>query len=300
MQYTQYTCGQPYFRCGHAHVCPGLLLLQASCLCSAGPQQNLSHGGCRCGMSSACHIGGQSWWFWLVELSLTSPFTAWCSNSSRWNRQCQARAQVRRASAEAADKAAMELSSSFAQKVPKLPHTKKHGRRYHELIFCRYFCVFFVFLQVYSWKLNITPFQKRTFHLPNVGKTSIWLWSLLIEIIGAKCARLCGRGRGSRGSAEGSQGVFPSLTTQKLLSDQGKKNNHAIHQVMVLIHSVDLGKFRTSEDTPFHEWYPVPMKKWKCQEFQRLNADICQGPWRRDDIFAGNLVYREALFIDYS
>ena len=110
---------------------------------------------------------------------------------------------MRRASAEAADKAAMELSSSFAQKVPKL-HAKKHGRRYGQLIFCR-----FLFLGVPPWKLSIIPFEKRTFHLPNTRKTSILgVVVFLLEIIGAKCTRLCGRGRGSRGSAEGSQGTW--------------------------------------------------------------------------------------------
>lgn len=172
---------------------------------------------------------------------------------------------MRRASAEAADKAAMELSSSFAQKVPKLPHIKKNGRIYPELIFLRLFCVFFC---VPTLENEHHPLPEKDISSSKCQKTSIWL----IEIIGAKRTRLCGRGRGSRGSAEGSQGtwdmtskspyfdskiwiwlfdVFLSLTPKNSSWIKGK-NCHEIQQVMVLIHSVDLGEFRTSEDIPFH------------------------------------------------
>lgn len=238
----------------------------------------------------------------VVDFSL---FTAWCSNSSRWYHQCQARAQVRRASAEAADKAAMELSSSFAQKVPKLPHIKKTWQKiswvdFFEVILCVFFLCshpgkwtsspsrkgHFIFqmsedlhlVAVFvDWNyrsqtyavMRLWPRQqrKRRRKSRNVGHdfkvTIFWLWNLAFD-------------------------VFLSLTPKNSSWIKGK-NCHEIQQVMVLIHSVDLGKFRTSEDIPFHGWYPVPMKKWNCQEFQRLNADICQGPVRSDDIFAGNL-----------
>ena len=85
------------------------------------------------------NLGDFGWWNcrWLL------PFY---SLMLRWYHQCQARAQVRRASAEAADKAAMELSSSFAQKVPKLPHIKKTWQKiswvdFFEVILCFFFCV---------------------------------------------------------------------------------------------------------------------------------------------------------------
>ena len=122
-----------------------------------------------------------SWSFWrpilvilvggiVVDFSL---FTAWCSNSSRWYHQCQARAQVRRASAEAADKAAMELSSSFAQKVPKLPHIKKTGEVFILGIFFFFLGDFFSFFgPLVPWSSNpLVPWSSRP---PSSRRLIVW------------------------------------------------------------------------------------------------------------------------------